>query len=236
MNRRLLLVDDEDAIREIARLSLERVGQWAVNAVSSGRAAIEQAELDPSFDAVLLDVMMPGLDGPSTLRALRQGPLSAVVPVIFLTAKLQPADRERLRQLGAAGVIAKPFDPIALPEQLDRILGIGSLDRIRTGLAGVWWGARTPIVQRITAIDAAIDAIDSHACDQWHVETAISEAHKLAGLLGTFGLERGTELARRIESGLRGGQDVLELYALSTELRRLVTEAEVEPLVSPGVA
>lgn len=232
MSRRLLLVDDEDAIREIAKLSLERVGNWTVSAVSSGQAAIERVEIEPSFDAVLLDVMMPGLDGPSTLRALYEGSLSAAVPTVFLTAKLQPADRECLRQLGAAGVIAKPFDPIALPEQLDRILGAGSLDRIRAGLAGVWWGARTPIVQRITAIDAAIDAIDSDACDQWHVETAIAEAHKLTGVLGTFGLEHGTELSRELEACFRGSQNVSELYALSAELRRLVTEAEVEPLVT----
>jgi two-component system, OmpR family, alkaline phosphatase synthesis response regulator PhoP len=122
MSRRLLLIDDEEAIREIAKLSLERVAGWTVVAVSSGADGIRVAEADTEFDAVLLDVMMPGLDGPMTMERLRDGLLTNV-PVVFLTAKLQRADRERLQDLGAAGVIAKPFDPMRLHEELDRILG-----------------------------------------------------------------------------------------------------------------
>jgi CheY-like chemotaxis protein len=83
---------------------------------------VEAACKDGPFDVVLLDVMMPGLDGPATLRRLRDGPLAAAVPVIFLTAKAAAADRERLCAIGAAGVIAKPFDPMALPGELERIL------------------------------------------------------------------------------------------------------------------
>jgi len=123
MRRRMLLVDDEDSIREIAQLSLERVGDWEVVPVASGGEAIEAAATQGPFSLILLDVMMPGLDGPTTMRRLRDGPLAAGVPVVFLTAKLQPADRERLRQIGAAGVIGKPFDPMALPAELDEILG-----------------------------------------------------------------------------------------------------------------
>jgi CheY-like chemotaxis protein len=121
MSRRLLLVDDDDAIREIATISLERVGGWRVTAVAGGEAAIEAAT-GATFDAIVLDVMMPGLDGPTTLQRLRTGPLATAVPVVFLTAKLKPADCERLLGLGATGVIAKPFDPMALPAELDRIL------------------------------------------------------------------------------------------------------------------
>lgn len=122
MRRRLLLVDDDDSIRQIAQISLQRVGAWTVVAAPSGQAALEAAEADGPFDLVVLDVMMPGLDGPTTMERLRAGPLAAEVPVVFLTAKLQPIDRERLRRLGAAGAIAKPFDPMALPAELDRIL------------------------------------------------------------------------------------------------------------------
>jgi CheY-like chemotaxis protein len=125
MSRRLLLVDDDEAIREIARLSLERVGGWEVVAVADGRGAIDAVDGACPFDAVILDVMMPGLDGPTTLARLRAGPLPADVPAVFLTAKVQPADRERLYALGGAGVIAKPFDPMAMPAELDRILGAG---------------------------------------------------------------------------------------------------------------
>jgi two-component system, OmpR family, response regulator len=122
MSPRLLLVDDEDAIRTIASISLERVGGWTVITASSGHAALQAAHDDGPFDAVLMDVMMPDLDGPTTLQRMRDGVLPPNVPVIFLTAKLGAAERERLLSHGAAGVIAKPFDPMTLPEQLQQIL------------------------------------------------------------------------------------------------------------------
>jgi two-component system OmpR family response regulator len=124
MSRRVLLVDDDDSIREIARLSLERVGDWEVVPAASGQEAVEAAAARGPFSLVLLDVMMPGLDGPTTMARLRTGPLPTEVPVVFLTAKLQPTDRERLRALGAVGVIAKPFDPMTLAAELDEILGV----------------------------------------------------------------------------------------------------------------
>jgi two-component system, OmpR family, response regulator len=122
VSSRLLLVDDEDAIREIATISLERLGGWTVISASSGQAALEATADNGPFDAVLMDVMMPGLDGPSTLERMRDGVLPPQVPVIFLTAKVGDTERERLLSLGAAGVIAKPFDPMTLPEDLRRIL------------------------------------------------------------------------------------------------------------------
>jgi two-component system, OmpR family, alkaline phosphatase synthesis response regulator PhoP len=121
MSRRLLLVDDEDAIRTIASISLERIAGWTVIPAASGQAALQAAEDDGPFDAVLLDVMMPGLDGPTTYQRLRDGPLPDV-PVIFLTAKIATADREHLHSLGATGVIAKPFDPMTLHNQIQQIL------------------------------------------------------------------------------------------------------------------
>ncbi len=122
MSRRLLLVDDAPDIREIARLSLERIGGWSVVAVASGREALEAQASDGPFDAVLLDVMMPDMDGPTTLRRLRDAGLAAATPVVFLTAKAQAADRRRLGFTGAIGVIAKPFDPLLLAEELAKIL------------------------------------------------------------------------------------------------------------------
>ena len=110
--------DDSPAI---ATLSLESVGGWQVRAASSGREALEAARAE-RFDAVLLDVMMPELDGPSTFAALREAGAVEGVPVIFLTAKVQPADRQMLEATGAAGIIAKPFDPMQLPEQIGRIV------------------------------------------------------------------------------------------------------------------
>jgi CheY-like chemotaxis protein len=122
VSRRLLLVDDAQDIRAIACLSLERIGDWTVVPVASGQAALDAVKGDLTFDAVLLDVMMPGMDGPTTLTGLREGGFPASVPVVFLTAKAQTAERHRLISLGASGVIAKPFDPVTLPEELEQLL------------------------------------------------------------------------------------------------------------------
>ena len=125
MTDRVLVVDDDDDIRAIAQLSLERIGGWTVMTASSGDEAVELAASEGPFTVVLLDVMMPGSDGPATLERLRSGPLDARTPIVFLTAKVQPADRQRLYELGAAGVIAKPFDPTQLSQQLWTILESG---------------------------------------------------------------------------------------------------------------
>jgi two-component system, OmpR family, response regulator len=121
--KRLLLVDDEEAIRTIACISLERIGSWTIVAVASGQEALDAAQDDGPFDAILMDVMMPGLDGPDTLARMREeGVPAQQVPVVFMTAKVGAAEWERLLSLGASGVIAKPFDPMALPDELGRIL------------------------------------------------------------------------------------------------------------------
>jgi CheY-like chemotaxis protein len=118
---KVLLIDDEDDIRRVARLSLSRVGKMEVTEAASGLEGVRRAESDGP-DVILLDVMMPGLDGPSTLSALRSSPRTASIPVVFLTAKAMPAEVERLRSLGALGVLIKPFDPMALPAQLTALL------------------------------------------------------------------------------------------------------------------
>jgi CheY-like chemotaxis protein len=113
---RLLIVDDDEDIRLIARMSLERIGGWEVLDAACAADAVEAARSGP-LEAVLLDVMMPGVDGPATLKLLRPV-IGPDTPVIFLTAKTQPADRERLAELGAAGLITKPFDPMTLPDDV----------------------------------------------------------------------------------------------------------------------
>lgn len=121
MSKRLLLVDDEPDIREIARLSLEHVGGWEVTTAASGAEALELAAAQ-RFELVLLDVMMPELDGPGTLARLRESGAIEGVPVVFLTAKVQAADRRQLDALGATGFIGKPFDPMRLPDEITRVL------------------------------------------------------------------------------------------------------------------
>jgi CheY-like chemotaxis protein len=119
---RLLLVDDDHDIRLIARMSLERIGGWEVLEAGSAQEALAVARSGP-VDAVLLDVMMPGVDGPGTLEILRPV-IGPDTPVIFLTAKTQAVDRKRLGGLGAAGLIAKPFDPMTLSDEVAARLAV----------------------------------------------------------------------------------------------------------------
>jgi CheY-like chemotaxis protein len=113
----VLYVDDEPDIREIAALSLGLDGTLSVRTARSGAEAIATArEFAP--DLVLLDVMMPDLDGPAVLGRFRADPQLANVPVVFVTAKTLPSELERFRALGAADVISKPFDPMRLLEQV----------------------------------------------------------------------------------------------------------------------
>ncbi|WP_420128068.1 response regulator [Longimicrobium sp.] len=122
MSRKILLVDDEDDIREVAQMSLEMTAGWDVATASSGADALRMVAEDRP-DAILLDVMMPGMDGPATARALKALEDTADIPIILLTAKVQAADRRRFDDLGIAGMLSKPFDPMELAAQVSGVLG-----------------------------------------------------------------------------------------------------------------
>ena len=115
--QRILYVEDEPDIQAVARIALETVGGFTLQVCSSGEEALQVAvEFAP--DLLLLDVMMPGMDGPTTLRELRKLPGLAETPAVFMTAKVQPQEIEQFKSFGALEVIAKPFDPMALPSQI----------------------------------------------------------------------------------------------------------------------
>lgn len=120
--RRILVVDDDDSIREVAQMSLELIGGHAVITAASGGAGLARA-LAERPDAILLDVMMPGLDGLDAFRLLQADPATRDIPVILLTAKLQAADHARFAELGVHGVIAKPFDAMTLADQVAEFAG-----------------------------------------------------------------------------------------------------------------
>lgn len=115
--RTILLVDDEPDIRKIGAMSLQAVGKWIVLQASSAEQAIEIAAREQP-DLIVLDVMMPGRDGPQTLAALRSRADTAAIPVVFMTAKMQRHEVEEYVRLGAIGVIGKPFDPMRLPSEI----------------------------------------------------------------------------------------------------------------------
>lgn len=117
---RVLYVDDEADIREVAQMALELDPELEVLACASGAEALDRL---PGFDPhlVLLDVMMPGMDGPATMQHIRAQP-NGSLPIVFITARAGDGDTAQLLSLGAAGVIAKPFDPMALADQVRRYL------------------------------------------------------------------------------------------------------------------
>ncbi|WP_431098964.1 response regulator [Polaromonas aquatica] len=117
---RILYVEDEPDIRMVAQMALEAVGGFTVIACASGQEALDAAP-GAGADLLLLDVMMPGMDGPTTLKGLRQLPATVDTPVIFMTAKVQAAEVAVYKSLGALEVIPKPFDPMELSTQIQRI-------------------------------------------------------------------------------------------------------------------
>jgi len=117
---RILLVEDDPDIQVVVSLTLSRIGGFTVEVCSSAAEALDVAQaFDP--DLILLDVMMPEMDGPSALEALRRIPKTAATPVVFMTAKIQPQEITRYRALGSVGVIPKPFDPATLADTVRKI-------------------------------------------------------------------------------------------------------------------
>ena len=118
----ILVVDDDDFVRMLTRVSLSKVGGMRVLEASGGAEGLLLATQEQP-DVIMLDVMMPGMDGADTLRALRANPATAAIPVIFLTAKAMPDEKARLSELGAAAVFTKPFDPLTIADDVRRVLG-----------------------------------------------------------------------------------------------------------------
>jgi CheY-like chemotaxis protein len=118
--KRIMHIEDDPSIQEVARVALEIVGGFTVMSCSSGAEGLENLEaFAPQL--ILLDVMMPGMDGPETLARLRRTDFAAKLPVVFMTAKVQSQEIAEYHQLSAAGVIVKPFDPMTLADQIRSI-------------------------------------------------------------------------------------------------------------------
>ncbi len=120
---RVLYVEDEPDIQAVAKVALEAVGGFEVQIYNSGSDAMDNIDQIKAFnpDVILLDVMMPGIDGPSTLTALRKEDHFSATPVIFMTAKVQPHEVANFKAMGALDVIPKPFDPMSLSENIKKI-------------------------------------------------------------------------------------------------------------------
>jgi CheY-like chemotaxis protein len=122
MTKRLLIVDDEERIRELVQACLEDLGGWQTLTAGSGQESLTIAQTEP-IDAILLDVSMPDMDGFAVYEQLLANSVTQSIPVILLTAKVLPSDRTRFAQMGIAGVISKPFEPISISAEIAEILG-----------------------------------------------------------------------------------------------------------------
>lgn len=115
--KHILIIDDEEDIREVAQLSLEMTANWQVSLASSGAEGIDKAKSELP-DAILLDVMMPEMDGIATFEKIQAEPALQNLPVILLTAKIQKTDQQKFAQMGVKGYISKPFDPLTLADKV----------------------------------------------------------------------------------------------------------------------
>jgi CheY-like chemotaxis protein len=127
MTKRLLIVDDDSFIRDVAQVTLRKTAGWATITAASGREALETVKQEQAngeaLDAILLDISMPGMDGFSVFEQLQADPATQPIPVILLTAKALPDDLQQFTEMGFAGVIVKPFDPLTICRQIAEILG-----------------------------------------------------------------------------------------------------------------
>ncbi|HLO86583.1 MAG TPA: response regulator [Nostocaceae cyanobacterium] len=119
--KRILVIDDEYDLGFVISACLEEFGTWEVFTVDSGKEGLTLAQTEQP-DAILLDVMMPDMDGITVFHCLKSEPVTQKIPVIFMTAKVQSSDLKQFSSLGASGVISKPFDPLKLVDQITEML------------------------------------------------------------------------------------------------------------------
>jgi CheY-like chemotaxis protein len=215
---RILHVDDEPDIREIVDMSLGLSAEFEVRACACGPDAIEAAaEWSPFL--ILLDVMMPGMDGPTTLAHLRRDPRTADIPVLFMTARAQEREVQQLIALGAQGVISKPFDPMTLAFQVRNHLQAIRLESLRA-----------VFVQRIKG-DAALLASCRSSLGAQADPTTVGQirkiAHGLAGAAGLFGFDQISSDAAAVEDAVvAAGGSAGDPSELTRALDRLMSRME----------
>ena len=190
---RVLHVDDEPDIREVVELSLSLDPDLTVRSCGSGGDALAAAAAW-SPDLILLDVMMPMMDGPTTLTHLRQSPKTADIPVVFMTARAQPRELEHFVSLGAEGVIAKPFDPMTLAAAVRNYVG---------GLAAGIAARRASFLERARenakTLGAQLAALADPAAATAALDRIGRVAHSIAGGGAIFGFVAMSRVAADLE-------------------------------------
>jgi CheY-like chemotaxis protein len=218
MSVRVLHVDDEPDIREVVALSLSLDPDLKVRGCASGGDALTTAAAWMP-DLILLDVMMPVMDGPTTLSHLRQSDKTAEIPVVFMTARAQPRELEHFVSLGAEGVIAKPFDPMTLAASVRNYIA---------GLASGIAARRQSFVDRTRenakALATLRASLSDPAVSPATLERIRNIAHSIAGGSGIFGLVTMSKAAFELES------------AAESRLQGKMPPADVEGAVAALIA
>jgi diguanylate cyclase (GGDEF)-like protein len=199
--KRILIVEDEPDIQTIAQIALEAVGGFTVSICSSGSEALASA---PTFkpDLILLDVMMPGMDGPTTLKALRAIPALVATPVMFMTAKVQTQEIARYKHLGALDVIPKPFDPMTLSATIKAIWNLYQAPAAETAqerMNNLRVSYAASLDEKIARVEAAWGKLEQGVWDGEAAHTLHRLAHNLAGSGTTFGFPAISERAHTLE-------------------------------------
>jgi DNA-binding response OmpR family regulator len=230
--KQVLVVDDEHDIRTVARIALATIAGWEATLAEGGVEALRLAR-DTDFDVVLLDVMMPGMDGLETLRLLRK--MRRNTPVIMVTAKAQRHEIASYFDAGAAGVITKPFDPMTLADRVRDLVGANAKRASRAGalasrLAKLREGYVRRLPDKLREIEAAREALqlDSNEDTRKALRTL---AHKLHGTGGSYGLRELSEAAGILERCLLDtAADVAaeEVDGAVESLRQVVAKACME--------
>ena len=222
--QKILLVDDDEDIRLVGAIALQRTSGWKVVEAASGREALCRIAEDRP-DVVLLDVMMPDVDGPATLARIRSDPKTADLPVIFLTARAQKHEIESYLALGADGVIAKPFDVITLADEIRRIVDVSAKPDVREEdlLASIRESYRRRLPQLLAELGASL----SGAPTRERIEAARELAHRLKGTTGSYGFDEVSAELAEIEArldgllGPSGGDAAASWHEIAAALRRV---------------
>jgi two-component system, OmpR family, response regulator len=199
--RRILLVEDDPDIQDVTTLLLSTLGGYEVHACASALEGLQKAQaFDP--DLILLDFLMPGLDGQGAFEAFRQTPATAATPVIFITARAQPRAIVEYRQLGSLGVIPKPFDPETLAETIqgmwDRDQAARLTESLREDLTALRRRYAAAFPESLCAIQSAAASLQENEGDREVAASLYDMAHRLAGSAAIYGFPAVTEAAQRI--------------------------------------
>ncbi|MBR9989400.1 MAG: response regulator [Gemmatimonadetes bacterium] len=214
--RRILIIDDDDVMRETASASLSTVGGYRVLSTGDPEEGLRLARAEAP-DGILLDVSMPGMEGPEVLAALQGDPATRDIPVVFFTGGSISVSAEHWRELGASGAVAKPFDFPLLPAEFARIVGWGDTAEadapvrapetsVSTAIQGIWERRREEVEGRVRIIEDVALALMEERLTGDVLEDGIRAAHQLAGTLGSFGFASGSVLAGEAEALLRSNE------------------------------